>query len=56
MRTSHSIGGLVNDQDAADLAAYLKSLAAAVNPTPGPFASSQTPDAPYLSMVMPGKN
>lgn len=43
----------LSDADAADLAAYLKSLPARTNKVPGPFGLSETIDAPYLSVVMP---
>lgn len=45
--------GALNDEDAAALAAFLKSLPAIDHETPGPFGPQETPTHPYLSPVMP---
>ncbi len=43
----------LSDEDARDLATYLKSLAPIKNKVAGPFGKDQKPTNPYLSPVMP---
>ena len=43
----------LSDEDARALAAYLKSLPPIQFRTPGPFGESETPSAPYLTVVLP---
>ena len=43
----------LTDQDAADLAAYLKSLPATARQVPGPFGPNDKVPAPYLGVIMP---
>ncbi len=45
--------GALNDEDAAALAAYLKSLPPISFKAPGPFGESETPTGPYLTVVVP---
>jgi len=43
----------LSDEDAAAMAAYLKSLGPISNKVPGPFGSSETPTGPYQTVVFP---
>ncbi len=43
----------LSDEDAAALAAYLKSLPPVQNQVPGPFGDAEEPTAPYMTVVMP---
>jgi mono/diheme cytochrome c family protein len=43
----------LSDEDGAALAAYLQSLPPVRFQAPGPFGEGETPDAPYLTVVMP---
>ena len=43
----------LTDDDAHAIAAYLKSLAPIANKAPGPFGASETPSAPYQTIVFP---
>ncbi|MGB0085824.1 MAG: c-type cytochrome [Rhodomicrobiaceae bacterium] len=43
----------LTDEDAGDLAAYLKSLPASVRKVPGPFGPGEKPTGPYLALIMP---
>jgi mono/diheme cytochrome c family protein len=43
----------LSDEDAAALAAFLKSLPAIARQTPARVAAGQTPSAPYLTVVVP---
>ncbi|MEX2009722.1 MAG: cytochrome c [Dongiaceae bacterium] len=45
--------GALNDEDAAALVAYLKSLPPISFKAPGPFGESETPTGPYLTVVVP---
>jgi cytochrome c553 len=45
----------LTDQDAADLAAHLKSLRATTRKVPGPFGPNEKVSAPYFSVIMPAK-
>lgn len=43
----------ITADDATALAAYLRSLAPVKHQVPGPFAASDKPTAPYLSVIAP---
>lgn len=43
----------LTDDDAHAIAAYLKSLAPIANKAPGPFGATETPTAPYQTVVFP---
>lgn len=43
----------LNDEDAAALAGYLKSLPPIANKVPGPFGPDEAATSPYLTVVMP---
>lgn len=45
--------GVLTDEDAAALAAYLKSLPPVVYKAPGPFGPSEKASAPYLTPKLP---
>lgn len=45
--------GQMTDDDAAAVAAYLKSLPPIANKVPGPFGANEKPTAPYQIVVMP---
>jgi mono/diheme cytochrome c family protein len=45
--------GALTDADAHALALYLKTLPPFPHKVPGPFGSSETPTAPYLTVAMP---
>jgi mono/diheme cytochrome c family protein len=44
---------VIDDADVAALAAYLKSLAPSPRKVPGPVGPSETPPAPYMTVVAP---
>jgi len=44
---------VLTDDDAAALAAYLKSLPPVSHEVPGPFGPEEKPTAPYMAPVMP---
>jgi mono/diheme cytochrome c family protein len=46
--------GHISAADAEALVAYLRSLPPVTHKVPGPFAESEQPTAPYLTMVAPG--
>jgi mono/diheme cytochrome c family protein len=50
----HSYSAL-SDDDAAALAAYLKSLPAVAQKVPGPFGDGAAPSAPYFTVAVPGQ-
>lgn len=50
----HSYGRL-NDEDAGALAHYIATLPPVRHAAPPPTGPSQTPPAPYLTVVVPGK-
>jgi mono/diheme cytochrome c family protein len=43
----------INSDDAAALVAYLRSLKPVKHKVPGPFAATDKPTAPYLSVIAP---
>jgi len=43
----------INSDDAAALVAYLRSLKPVKHTAPGPFAATDTPTAPYFTVVAP---
>jgi hypothetical protein len=45
----------LNDADARALARYLRSLPPVRNPTPAMVGANETPTAPYLTVVVPGR-
>lgn len=45
--------GYLSDEDAAAVAAYLKSLPPVQFKAPGPYAPGETPAAPYFTVVLP---
>lgn len=44
----------MSDDDAAAIAAYLKSLAPIANKSPGPFGPGEAPTAPFQVVIVPG--
>jgi mono/diheme cytochrome c family protein len=45
----------LTDQDATDLAVYLKSLRATARKVPGPFGPNEKVSAPHFSVITPAK-